>query len=214
MRVFLYFALILSSISTLKAQGQGWLGPVTKNAVKPNSSSSSSSALVVRIRDKCDPVTFNLALQDPNACVGDGNVTFDAFIAELTEDQKVGAWRFNPDNTDGILGQQIRLESRGGETHTFTKVDQFGGGFIAFLNALSGNTEPAHECGAVAADGSIIPDTKLLFVPVGKVIEPDKTGLEPLSGGEHKFQCCIHPWMRLTVNVKDWNQGTDGGTGK
>lgn len=212
MRVFLYFALILSSISTPKAQSQGWLGPVTKDAVKPSNSSSSSNALVVRIRDKCDPATFNAAV--PDSCVGDGNVTFDAFIAELTEDQKVGAWRFNPDNTDGKAGQQIRLESRGGETHTFTNVTQFGGGFVALLNTLSGTPTPAPECGVVATDGSIVPNAELLFVPAGAVIGPNYSVLKPLSGREQKFQCCIHPWMRLTVNAKGGNEGTNGSKGK
>jgi len=23
-----------------------------------------------------------------------------------------------------------------------------------------------------------------------------------LSKGEHRFQCCIHPWMRVKVEVK------------
>jgi hypothetical protein len=27
----------------------------------------------------------------------------------------------------------------------------------------------------------------------------EKTGLAP---GLHKFQCCIHPWMRATVRVE------------
>ena len=48
-------------------------------------SDSSSDSLLVRMRDKCDPLTFNFAI-GPGTCVGNGNVTFSDFIAELTED--------------------------------------------------------------------------------------------------------------------------------
>jgi hypothetical protein len=27
--------------------------------------------------------------------------------------------------------------------------------------------------------------------------------LKGLSAGNHKFQCCIHPWMRAIVKVKE-----------
>jgi len=30
-----------------------------------------------------------------------------------------------------------------------------------------------------------------------------------LSQGEHRSQCCIHPWMRVTVDVKDQAQDQD-----
>src|SRR5262245_15956157 len=110
----------------------------------------------LRLRDQCDPVTFDAAA-GPGTCVGDGNITFDAFIAELAEEQSVGAWRFNPDHFDMDMDEPLRLVSRAGETHTFTRVAQFGGGFVAPLNALSGNPIPALECAVVHPDGSLTP---------------------------------------------------------
>src|SRR5947209_7664207 len=146
MRLFMSFALAVSSFSLASAQDHGWSSQSAINMARPASSGSSSNALAIRIRDKCDPATFDFALKDPNACVGDGNVTFDEFIAELMEGQKVGAWRFNPDQTDATSGQLLTVENRGGETHTFTNVAEFGGGAIVALNALSGNPEPRPEC--------------------------------------------------------------------
>src|SRR4051794_6150228 len=124
MRLFMSFALAVSSFSLASAQDHGWSSQSAINMARPASSGSSSNVLVIRIRDKCDPTTFNDSV-GPGACVGDGNVTFAEFLAELTEDQKVGAWRFNPDQTQATLGQMLRLESRAGETHTFTQVKYF-----------------------------------------------------------------------------------------
>src|SRR5713226_481974 len=70
------------------------------------------------------------------------------FFDEITADQLVGAWRFNPlfraQHMPG--GQLVVLQNLGGETHTFTKVAKFGGGFVPVLNLLSGNPVPAPEC--------------------------------------------------------------------
>src|SRR3954454_15527202 len=145
MRLFMSFALAVSSFSLASAQDHGWSSQSAINMARPASSGSSSNALEIRIRDKCDPTTFNLAV-GRGACVGDGNVTFAEFLAELTEDQTVGAWRFNPDKTDAALGQTLLLENRGGEIHTFTKVTNFGGGVVPVLNDLSGNSIVADGC--------------------------------------------------------------------
>ena len=78
----------------------------------------------------------------------------------------------------------MRVTNRGGRAHTFTKVNDFGGGFVAPLN---GTLSPAPECENPA---------DLVFVPYG--------GSQQLSGlapGLHKFQCCIHPWMRGAVRI-------------
>jgi hypothetical protein len=111
----------------------------------------------LRIRDDCDPATFNAAL-GPGACKGNGDTTLAKFRAELAEEGSVGAWRFNPDKEFTIdFGRTLTLESRAGETHTFTKVANFGGGFVAGLNAASGNPVPAPECAVVNADGTLSP---------------------------------------------------------
>ena len=78
----------------------------------------------------------------------------------------------------------LRVRNQGGRGHTFTEVAQFGGGFVPILNV---GMTPAPECDPAAT----------------VLVEPGATqhidGLEP---GLHRFQCCIHPWMRTTVRVE------------
>ena len=50
----------------------------------------------IRMYDDCEPVSFNEALEDPNACIGNGRTTFDALIAELAATQDVKTWRNQP----------------------------------------------------------------------------------------------------------------------
>jgi hypothetical protein len=195
MRLVVSFGLAILAASSLQAQDRG---PNQGKTVKAGTSGSSSDTLVIRVRDKCDPATFN-ANVGPGACVGDGNVTFEAFIAELIEDHKVGAWRFNPEDTGAKPGQQTLLESRAGELHTFTKVKQFGGGFIDLLNGPAGTPVPAPEC--LEEANRLAHNDFTNAIPAGAV----KAGPQLLADGEReqKYQCCIHPWMRLTVTAND-----------
>src|SRR5262249_47888961 len=108
---------------------------------------TADSPQVVQIRDDCDPATFNAAVgtpDNPTPCIGGGDTTFNDFIAELTATKVVEDWRFNPDHMSEP--RAIVAHNRGGETHSFTKVAEFGGGIIPPLNALSGNTKLAGEC--------------------------------------------------------------------
>ncbi len=156
----------------------------------------------IKIRDRCDPATFNAAI-GPGTCVGNGKITFQEFIQELTEDQVVGAWRFSPDEFEVEGTQQtLVLESRGGETHTFTKVVEFGGGFIPVLNRLSGNLAPRPECARVLPNGGLAPQDEgptNIFVKAGTTV----TGPTLSAGEAAKFQCCIHPWMRTTAKAPE-----------
>src|SRR6266851_10508739 len=90
---------------------------------------AASDPLVVRIQGPCDPATFNAAV-GPGTCIGNGTITFAQFIAQLTAAQKVGSWLFDPAAGTLAAGTVLSLENRAGETHTFTKVKEFGGGFI------------------------------------------------------------------------------------
>ena len=159
----------------------------------------------LRIRDDCDPATFNAAL-GAGACVGNGDTTFAKFQAELAQERSVGSWRFNPDNEFTIdFGRSLRIESRAGETHTFTRVANFGGGFVATLNAASGNLVPAPECAIVNPDGTLRPQPAgpaNLFVRAGTTVVGPTAGGPLLPVGRSKFQCCIHPWMRTTARVR------------
>jgi hypothetical protein len=113
---------------------------------------SSLPARQIQMMDACDPTTFD-ANVEPGTCVGrHGGVKFDQFIAELTLTQKAGAWHFAPPNTTAREGQTLLATNRGGEVHTFTRVNQFGGGLVPDLNRLSGNLEVATECTKLDGD--------------------------------------------------------------
>jgi len=137
----------------------------------------------VQIRDDCDPATFDAAI-GPKTCVGDGDTTFADFLAELTATQVAEKWRFNPSSTNDT---SLVARNRGGETHTFTPVAKFGGGVVPLLNTLSGNPVEAAECADPAQFGP-------------SVLGPGERSKKTITAkpGDH-FQCCIHPWMRLTV---------------
>lgn len=163
-----------------------------------------SNPLAVRIMDQCNPATFNAAV-GPGTCVGDGTITFAHFIAEVTAAKKAGAWHFDPADVNVDEGTVLTLENRGGETHTFTKVANFGGGFVAPLNALSGNPIPAPECATVTLGGLIPkpPSPANIFVGAGTTAVGPTAGDSTLpTGTTIKFQCCIHPWMRTEVTTR------------
>jgi len=147
----------------------------------------------VRLYDDCDPTSFNAVL-GVGACVGNGHTTFDQFIAELAATQDAHAWRNQPTEMHLNVGRPTSIENRGGETHTFTPVANFGGGFVTELNGISGNPVPAPEC---LNFGSIV------FVPAGGIQVGPTAGTTDLPVGSHKFQCCIHPWMRTIIDVFD-----------
>ncbi|HLW54247.1 MAG TPA: hypothetical protein VKW06_15530 [Candidatus Angelobacter sp.] len=165
---------------------------------------AASNPLEVRMLDQCDPTTFNAAV-GPGTCTGDGQVTFDHFIQEVSAAQKAGAWNFNPGNTLVEPGTALKLVNRGGETHTFTKVANFGGGFVPILNTLSGNPVPAPECATVTV-GGLIPKAES---PTNIFVEAGTTEDGPTAGGSFlpnasttKIQCCIHPWMRMELRTR------------
>ena len=143
---------------------------------------------IVSMHDACDPATFDAALQDPSACLRDGGVTFQEFVAQLQKHQQAGAWHFAPPMLNVSEGSTLTAINRGGEVHTFTEVEHFGGGIVPLLNNLSGNPTPAPECLALTPGD---------FVASGAAF----TVTESEAGVEH-YQCCIHPWMRTTVRVR------------
>jgi hypothetical protein len=155
-----------------------------------------SGSTTIRLWDGCDPVSFNQVL-GPGGCLPGGHAqeTFETFINEVTLDKIAGAWRYG--STKYVLspGTDTSLQNRGGETHTFTKVQKFGGGVVPILNQLSGNPNPAPECLAPPSSTSI-------FVAGKTTVAGPTAGSPALPSGTSKYQCCIHPWMRTVVTVK------------
>lgn len=140
----------------------------------------------IRMFDDCEQATFDAAIE-PGICVGDGRTTFEDFVAELQETQTAKDWNFDRERTKVKSERSLVVENHGGEVHSFTEVAVFGGGFIEFLNNLSGNPEPAPEC----------LDDPSPFLGPG-----ESATLAAGDPGERNFMCCIHPWMRSTVAVR------------
>jgi hypothetical protein len=144
----------------------------------------------INMHDACDGATFNAAVGE-GTCNRNGGVKFDQFIAMLTKNGVAGPWNFAPNTLSGHAGETLVAVNQGGEEHTFTEVEEFGGGIVPPLNDLSHNPTVAPECAALVPGSDD-------FVPPGGTYREE----EPLEVGETaKFQCCIHPWMRLEVQV-------------
>jgi plastocyanin len=150
------------------------------------SADARTSDHVVSMLDACDGPTFMAQQVD---CANQHGVTFQQFIAELSAKGSVGAWHFAPSNLTLQMGQTFSAFNRGGETHTFTEVQHFGGGIVPALNQLSGNPTPAAECLALEPSD---------FIPPGGSSDSDTAD----EVGTELYQCCIHPWMRAMVTVK------------
>jgi hypothetical protein len=143
----------------------------------------------VRIADKCDPATFNAALGEGACVASGGNVTFSEFFVALLSEGGHKAWRFISQPPRIKTEDTIEALNTGGEVHTFTEVAEFGGGFVPELNEPLG-LEPVQEC----ITPQVVDPT---FVAAGASLEV--LGLSP---GPHRFQCCIHPWMRTEIDVR------------
>jgi plastocyanin len=140
----------------------------------------------IHLFDACDPETFNAALGD-GTCTRSGGVRFESFIEQLRRHASIGAWHFTPPQTGIGVGDMLLAVNDGGEAHTFTEVEKYGGGIVPMLNELTGLTTVAPECTRLQpAD----------FIPPGGTTSEteDEEGVE-------KYQCCIHPWMRAEVRV-------------
>ena len=148
-----------------------------------------SPAVLLTVCVSASPIfVFNRELGD-GACVRNGGMTFDHFIDQLGKLGFVGPWHFAPNVVNARPGEQFLVVNHGGETHTFTEVDEFGGGISDRLNAIMHLDTVAPECQALDDDD---------FVAPGQTYRED---IE--EAGDEKYQCCIHPWMRLTAHVSE-----------
>jgi hypothetical protein len=149
----------------------------------------------IHTEDDCDPATFNTAtrtLCNPNF---HGGTTLDEFNATLTAQKTVPAWEYGGGQIRVSSGTSFAVDNKGGETHTFSVVANFGGGRVAGLNTASGNTTVAPECvaGANAANVDMASGSGITVTTGANGVIKGK--------GTFKVQCCIHPWMRTTVVI-------------
>ncbi len=124
-----------------------------------------------------------------------GRVTlaeFNALVRSPLSLSTVGhpAWRNEPSYLAIREGKSVRVKNVGGRVHTLTEVANFGGGRVP---PLSVGLTPAPECLAPTVN-----------VPPGGSIR-----IANLSVGIHRFQCCIHPWMRELIAVSRKGEGAD-----
>jgi hypothetical protein len=166
------------------------------------SSDRSSGGRQIAMRDDCDP-------DDPawDAVGGCALRRGDVSVAEFDEELPVEpppaplthtlighqAWRNDPPYLKIEEGKSVRVRNRGGRPHTFTEVEHFGGGFVPELN-LGLVTAP--ECEPPAGPQGVVP-------PGGR------TTVSDLSVGNHRFMCCIHPWMRALIKVQPEEEEED-----
>ena len=142
------------------------------------------SGKVVSIFDACDPTTFT---QNGVSCTRSGGVSFTQFLSQITPNHQPGGWHFAPSELNVKVGDTFIALNRGGEAHTFTEVEHFGGGIIPGLNAASGNPVEAEECKSVT--------------PAADFIAPGQSRVDVADEeGDELYQCCIHPWMRTVVH--------------
>jgi plastocyanin len=152
----------------------------------------------ITLVDNCDPATFDAAI-GPGTCLAtphQHDTTFAEFVGLLFSPLAANvighpAWNFAPGYISIPARQTVRVTNAGGEGHTFTEVAAFGGGFVPFLNGVGG---PAGTVPLVAAGACL---ASPVVVAAGDTVQ-----IKGLSPGAHKFQCCIHPWMRAVVDVE------------
>jgi plastocyanin len=166
----------------------------------PPEQPSSRHAQVVAL-DECDPRTFNPVLGEEgtgfchnvtlyNFPGHDYSTPLDQLVMQANAGTPDPGWDFEPDQLTIEKGTTVSVVDQGGEPHTFTEVAQFGGGFVEALNHGE----------------SIVPECaggfKNVAVARTRILQGSRLDVAGLSKGTHFFQCCIHPWMRMEVDVK------------
>jgi plastocyanin len=141
----------------------------------------------VKVLDDCDPA--DPGWEPTGGCtLKGGAVTFNEFNLQLFSPLSAGsvvghpAWRMAPSYFRIEPDENVAVKNEGGRVHTFTEVANFGGGFVPPLNGV---LALAPECATAA--------------PLPPGAKQEVTGL---GAGDHLFQCCIHPWMRMLIKVE------------
>lgn len=150
----------------------------------------------IAMRDDCDP--RDPAWLPTGGCMlRRGDVTFAEFNAEMNSPLAASvighlAWTNDPSYLQVDTRRTVRVTNEGGRVHTFTEVAMFGGGRVP-VPTLNKGLVTAPEC------------LRAQNVPPGGSIE-----ISGLSPGNHRFQCCIHPWMRTLIKVSAGDHGGHG----
>jgi plastocyanin len=184
---------------TILASGLAVLIGLWVTGTKVATGQVDSNDATVALVDNCDPATFN-AVVGPGTCAlkHRRDTTFPEFFGLLFSPLAANiighpAWNFSPGYISVRAGQTVQAKNAGGELHTFTEVTAFGGGFFPPLNGVDG---PAGTIPLVPAPACVAPGGATTLAPGATA------RINGLAPGVHKFQCCIHPWMRAVVDVE------------
>ena len=171
----------------------------TTRALADDAQSPPKTVQVVAL-DECDPVTFNPAVGEEgtgfchNVTLYGLKLHFETMLDDLIKQANEGTpdpgWDFEPDHVTIQKGTTISVVDQGGEPHTFTEVAHFGGGFVPGLN---NGQDTVPEC---------LGGFKNVAVARTRILQGSRLDVMGLSKGKHHFQCCIHPWMHMDVDVK------------
>jgi plastocyanin len=153
----------------------------------------------ITVLDDCDPgdpawnATGGCTLDDGSV----GTAEFFELLASPLSVAVVGhpAWTTDPTYLKVKPNKTIEVTNEGGRLHTFTHVENYGGGFVPDP-ALNLGLTTAPECNPATIGPSNLPPGASLTV-------------KNLAVGEHRFQCCIHPWMRTLIKVERKHHGDD-----
>ncbi len=169
-------------------------GLTTVGDIQANAQGQPGFAQVVAL-DECDPATFNAPTgAGPDFCKNvalGASTTLSNLFSEAAAGTPDPNWDFEPDQLTIKQGQVVSVVDQGGEPHTFTEVKQFGGGFIPALNGPGETVVP--EC---------VGGFSTVAVARTRILQGSQLQVTGLSKGKHLFQCCIHPWMRIEVDVR------------
>ena len=144
----------------------------------------------VSILDDCDPT--DPSWNATGGCVLRGGAVteaeFGVLLASPLATAVIGhpAWRNQPSYLRVRAGTSVTVTNEGGRLHTFTPVAEYGGGRVPPLNM---GLTPAPECAPATPDPH--------QVAAGETLQ-----INNLAAGNHRFQCCIHPWMRALIKVE------------
>ncbi|MES2522098.1 MAG: hypothetical protein V4617_05305 [Gemmatimonadota bacterium] len=146
---------------------------------------------LVAMLDNCDAVSWvNLG-----GCTINGTVTVPAFQAAVASLGGHPDWRNDPVVMDVKWNAKLLVTNLGGRDHTFTRVAAFGGGYVAPLN------NPAR----IPDTGRIAPECNPALVDIVSPGEETEVRVDHgtrVKNHDERYQCCIHPWMRTTVQVR------------
>ena len=173
----------------------GFVAATAATTYASRSDDGSNGSRKIAIEDDCDPRDASWNMVD-GCHQRRGNVSFAEFNGELDSPLSTAvvghqAWRNDPSYVVLRAGKTLRVTNEGGRPHTFTKVVAFGGGKVP-VPPLNEGLATAPECPA-----------SVDIAPGGG------TRISGLAVGNHRFMCCIHPWMRALVKVTPRGGGDD-----